>query len=127
MQPHSCIGWMKKLKKLQEIKERSLRSKTAPPTAFGQPPKGLSIDFFDHQLFNNRSTAQKTIHADTIIVAFLPDSSQSIQGIQHPDEKLSHKKFIEKYWDELTQKYELSHEIPVDEDYNESNSGDEDI
>ncbi|MBW0496583.1 hypothetical protein O181_036298 [Austropuccinia psidii MF-1] len=39
--------------------------------------------------------------------------------------KISDKKFSEKYWDELTQKYDLSHEIPSDEDDNESNSEDE--
>ncbi|MBW0559816.1 hypothetical protein O181_099531 [Austropuccinia psidii MF-1] len=108
-------------------KHQRIRSKTAPPTTFGRPPKGLPIDFFDPQWFNNCSPAQKPIHADTMRVAFLPDSSQSIRGIQHPDEKLSYKKFSEKYWDELTQKYDLSHEIPADEDDDESNSEDEDI
>ncbi|MBW0476371.1 hypothetical protein O181_016086 [Austropuccinia psidii MF-1] len=60
-------------------------------------------------------------------VAFFPDSSQSIQGIQHPDEKMSERKFSKKYWDELTHKYGLSLEIPADEDDDESNSEDEDI
>ncbi|MBW0482746.1 hypothetical protein O181_022461 [Austropuccinia psidii MF-1] len=108
-------------------KHQRIISETAPATTFGRPPNGLPIDFFDHQWFNNCSPAQKTIHANTMKVAFLPDSSQSIGGIQHPDEKLSDKKFSEKYWDQLTKKYDLSHEIPADEDDDESNSDYEDI
>ncbi|MBW0471057.1 hypothetical protein O181_010772 [Austropuccinia psidii MF-1] len=46
---------------------------------------------------------------------------------KHPIEKLSDKKFSEKYWDQLTQKYDLSHETPTYEDGHESNSEDEDI
>ncbi|MBW0478446.1 hypothetical protein O181_018161 [Austropuccinia psidii MF-1] len=108
-------------------KHHRIISKDALPTTLGRPPKGLPIDFFDHQWFNNCSPAQKTIHADTMRVAFLPEASQSIKGIQNPEEKLSDKKFSEKYWDQLTQKYDLSHEIPADEDDDESNSEDEDI
>ncbi|MBW0468920.1 hypothetical protein O181_008635 [Austropuccinia psidii MF-1] len=92
---------------------------------------GLQKDYPFIFLIINGSTIvlllKKTIHGNTMKVAFLPDASQSIRGIQHPDEKMSYKKFSEKYWDELTQKYDLSHEITADEDDNESNSEDEDI
>ncbi|MBW0475876.1 hypothetical protein O181_015591 [Austropuccinia psidii MF-1] len=76
-------------------KHQCIISKAALPTTFGWPPKGLRIDFFDHQW--------------------------------HPNEKLSDKKFSEIYWDQLTQKYDLSHETTTYEDGHESNSEDEDI
>ncbi|MBW0541517.1 hypothetical protein O181_081232 [Austropuccinia psidii MF-1] len=55
-------------------------------------------------------------------VAFLPNTIQSIRGIQHPD-----KWFSEKYWEQVTQEYDLSHEIAVDEDDDESSSDYEDV
>ncbi|MBW0496502.1 hypothetical protein O181_036217 [Austropuccinia psidii MF-1] len=58
---------------------------------------------------------QKTVIADYLNVAFLPDASASIWGIQHTNEKLSDKKFTEKYWDKVIGPYDISHEIPNEE------------
>ncbi|MBW0582234.1 hypothetical protein O181_121949 [Austropuccinia psidii MF-1] len=58
-------------------------------------------------------------------IAFFPDASQSIRGIQHPNEKMNDKRFAEKYWEQATQKYDLSHEIHGD-DSDESESDSED-
>ncbi|MBW0515845.1 hypothetical protein O181_055560 [Austropuccinia psidii MF-1] len=108
-------------------KHQRIITEHPPTTRFGRAPKGLPIDFFDYQWFNACSPAQKTIHAETMKVAFLPDAIQSIRGIQHPDEKLSDKRFSEKYWEQVTQEYDLSHEIAVDEDDDESSSDYEDV
>ncbi|MBW0481793.1 hypothetical protein O181_021508 [Austropuccinia psidii MF-1] len=59
-------------------------------------------------------------------IAFLPDASQSICGIQHPDQKMNHKRFYEKYWEQATHKYNLSHEIHGN-DSDESESVSDDI
>ncbi|MBW0575620.1 hypothetical protein O181_115335 [Austropuccinia psidii MF-1] len=92
-----------------------------------QPPKGLPIDFYDPTWFNNCPVGKKTILADAFKVAFLPNASQSIRGVQHPDERLSDRNFTEKYWEINTEKYDLSHEIAREDedsesDYNEAES-----
>ncbi|MBW0487262.1 hypothetical protein O181_026977 [Austropuccinia psidii MF-1] len=96
------------------------------PTIFGRVPKGLPIDFYNHDWYNNCTAAQKTIYGDTMKISFFPDASQSICGIQHPGEKMNDKRFSEKYWEKATQKYNLSHEIYGD-DSDESESDSEDI
>ncbi|MBW0493901.1 hypothetical protein O181_033616 [Austropuccinia psidii MF-1] len=58
-------------------------------------------------------------------IAFLPDTSQSIHGIQHPNKQMNEKRFSKKYWEKATQKYNLSHEIHGD-DSDESESDSED-
>ncbi|MBW0558805.1 hypothetical protein O181_098520 [Austropuccinia psidii MF-1] len=93
-----------------------IESKTANPTAFGHVPKGLPMDFFDPEWFNNCSPAQKTSCANIMSITFLPDILRSIQGKQHPDEKLGDKKFSEKYWEEATKDYDLSHKIAGEDD-----------
>ncbi|MBW0579259.1 hypothetical protein O181_118974, partial [Austropuccinia psidii MF-1] len=108
-------------------KHQRIITEHPPTTRFGQAPKGLPINFFDYQWFNACSPAQKTIHAKTMKVVFLPDAIKSIRGIHHPDEKFSDKWFSEKYWEQVTQEYDLSHEIAVDEDDDESSSDYEDV
>ncbi|MBW0588768.1 hypothetical protein O181_128483, partial [Austropuccinia psidii MF-1] len=83
-------------------------------------PKGLPIDFYDPSWFNSRSAGQKTITADAFNVAFLPDASQSLRGAQHPDERLGDRKFTDKYWDILIEPYDISHEIPNEEELDET-------
>ncbi|MBW0539241.1 hypothetical protein O181_078956 [Austropuccinia psidii MF-1] len=92
-----------------------IESETSKPTAFGRVPKGLPIDFFDPEWFNNSSLAQKTSCANIMSIAFLPDKLQSIRGKQHPEKKLGDKQFSQKYWEEETQDYDLSHK-PAGED-----------
>ncbi|MBW0523415.1 hypothetical protein O181_063130 [Austropuccinia psidii MF-1] len=103
-----------------------IESKNPNPTTFGRVPQGLPIDFFDPEWYNDCPPAQKTLCADIMSIAFLPDAMKSIRGIQHPDEKLGDKRFSEKYWDEATQPYDLSHEIAAEDDDNESNLDSED-
>ncbi|MBW0592535.1 hypothetical protein O181_132250 [Austropuccinia psidii MF-1] len=84
------------------------------------PPKGLPIHFYDPSWFNNCPPGQKTTIADSFNVAFLPDASQSIRGIQHPDERLNDQSFTEKYWEECAESYDLSHEIAREDEDLES-------
>ncbi|MBW0485161.1 hypothetical protein O181_024876 [Austropuccinia psidii MF-1] len=98
-----------------------IESKNSNPTAFGQVPQGLPIAFFDPEWYNDCPPAKKTLCDDIISIAFLPDATESIRGIQHPYEKLGNKRFSEKYWDEATQPYDLSHEITAKDDDDESN------
>ncbi|MBW0535598.1 hypothetical protein O181_075313 [Austropuccinia psidii MF-1] len=75
------------------------------------PPKGLPIDFYNLSWFNNFPPGQKTTVADSFNVAFFSDASQSVCGIQHPDERLNNQNLTEKYWGKCAESYELSHEI----------------
>ncbi|MBW0587812.1 hypothetical protein O181_127527 [Austropuccinia psidii MF-1] len=84
------------------------------------PPKGLPIDFYDPSWFNNCPPGQKTTVADSFNIAFLPDASQSILGIQHPDERLNDQNFTEKYWEKCAEYYDLSHEIAREDEDLES-------
>ncbi|MBW0580121.1 hypothetical protein O181_119836 [Austropuccinia psidii MF-1] len=81
-----------------------------------QVPRGLPIDFHEPSWFNNRKAGQKTLTADSFNVAFLPDASESLRGIQHPDERLGDRNFTQKYWDQLIEPYYISHEITNEED-----------
>ncbi|MBW0581405.1 hypothetical protein O181_121120 [Austropuccinia psidii MF-1] len=83
-------------------------------------PKGLPIDFYDPSWFNSRSAGHKTLIADAFNIAFLPDASQSLRGIQHPNERLGDKKFTDKYWDQVIDRYDISHEIPNEEELDDS-------
>ncbi|MBW0506906.1 hypothetical protein O181_046621 [Austropuccinia psidii MF-1] len=78
-------------------------------------PKGLPINFYDPSWFNSRSAGQKTLISDAFNIAFLPDASQSLRGIQHPNERLGDNKFTDKYWDQVIDGYDISHEIPDEE------------
>ncbi|MBW0589510.1 hypothetical protein O181_129225 [Austropuccinia psidii MF-1] len=83
-------------------------------------PKGLPINFYDPCWFNSLSARQKTLIADAFNIAFLPDASQSLRGIQHPNERLGDKKFTNKYWDQVIDRDDISHEIPTEEELNDS-------
>ncbi|PLW47669.1 hypothetical protein PCASD_04050 [Puccinia coronata f. sp. avenae] len=90
---------------------------------FTKTPTGLPIDFYDPDWFNDLLPAQKHKAANIWLVNFLPDANQSLLGKQHPDEKLCDSKLINKYWEELTKPYDLSHEIkPVEDDESSSDS-----
>ncbi|MBW0535668.1 hypothetical protein O181_075383 [Austropuccinia psidii MF-1] len=85
-----------------------------------QVPKGLPINFHDPSWFNSRSAGQKTLTADAFNIAFLPDASQSLRGIQHSDDRLGDKKFTSKYWDQVIYHYNISHEIPNEDELDDS-------
>ncbi|MBW0473735.1 hypothetical protein O181_013450 [Austropuccinia psidii MF-1] len=78
-------------------------------------PKGLPIDFYDPKWFN-RCTAGQKRSADAFKIAFLPDASKSLLGNQYTDERLSDKRFTEKYWEKAIEPYDITHELANDED-----------
>ncbi|MBW0494962.1 hypothetical protein O181_034677 [Austropuccinia psidii MF-1] len=83
--------------------------------------KSLPIDFYDSKWFNDCPIGEKTVLANSFEVSFLPNASQSIRGIQHPDKRLSDRKFTEEFRDKCTAPYDLSHKISKkDDDYDES-------
>ncbi|MBW0590703.1 hypothetical protein O181_130418 [Austropuccinia psidii MF-1] len=57
---------------------------------------------------------------DAFNVAFLPNASQSLRVAQHPDERLGDRKFTHKYWDQLIEPYNISHEIPNEEELDQT-------
>ncbi|MBW0551391.1 hypothetical protein O181_091106 [Austropuccinia psidii MF-1] len=83
--------------------------------------------FDDVEEIRQVAQTQKTVYGDTMKVAFLPNSLQSIRGAQHPDEKLGDKRFTEKHWEKATEQYDLSHEITAEDEDDESNSDFKDI
>ncbi|MBW0519931.1 hypothetical protein O181_059646 [Austropuccinia psidii MF-1] len=71
--------------------------------------------------------SQKREFADVHQVAFFPESSKCLLGKQHPDERLSNKRFTQKYWDQITEPCNNSHVIENDDeldvDSNTNNEG----
>ncbi|KAG0142862.1 hypothetical protein CROQUDRAFT_49646, partial [Cronartium quercuum f. sp. fusiforme G11] len=99
--------------------------KIPQPSLLVKPPKWLPIDFYDLVWYKGLGDGLKSRIADTSEVAFLPDALQSFSN--HPDKKLSDKAFIAKYYDILTQPYNLLAEVDVDEDEDDANDDSEDI
>lgn len=99
---------------------RRVRAKNPPETIFPQAPKGLPIDFYNPDWFNNKLPAQKMSLADNKLVAFLPNPVLSLSGNWNSDEWLSNKHFTDIHWERATKPYDLSYEIKPEEDDDES-------
>ncbi|KAG0143060.1 hypothetical protein CROQUDRAFT_49347, partial [Cronartium quercuum f. sp. fusiforme G11] len=95
--------------------------KVPQPSLFVKPPKQLPIDFYNPVWYEGLGEGQKQRIANTDEVAFLPNA------FDHPDKKLGDKAFIAKYYDILTQPYNLLAEADVDEDKDDENDDSEDI
>ncbi|MBW0471489.1 hypothetical protein O181_011204 [Austropuccinia psidii MF-1] len=78
-------------------------------------------------LTGQTEAGQKTLTADSFNFAFLPDASESLRGIQHPDERLGDRNFTQKYWDQPIEPYDISHEITNEEDLDTSGDSDNEI
>ncbi|MBW0460470.1 hypothetical protein O181_000185 [Austropuccinia psidii MF-1] len=87
----------------------------------------LPLDFYNAEWFNSHTPGERTVIADSGNVIFLPDASRSIWGQQHKDEKLNDKNFTQKYWDEMTEGYDLSHEISAEEEDKSKNPDSSDL
>ncbi|KAA1079345.1 hypothetical protein PGT21_008685 [Puccinia graminis f. sp. tritici] len=83
--------------------------KTPVPSKYTVAPKGLPIDFYDPQWYQQLSEVQQKTIPNTQMVAFLPNASESLQPKKqrHPDEKLKDSSFNRKYWDMLVGPYGL--------------------
>ncbi|KNZ54689.1 hypothetical protein VP01_2882g2 [Puccinia sorghi] len=111
-------------------RKRVQRRKRVPPprpadSIFPKPPKGLPLDFYDPDWFNNLLLQQRIDVADTRQVALLPDASQSLLGKQVPSEKLTDKQFNLKFFDQLSAPYDLTHEIKSYDDNEETDDEDD--
>ncbi|EGG05429.1 uncharacterized protein MELLADRAFT_107662 [Melampsora larici-populina 98AG31] len=92
--------------------QRHPRLRPAAPilSTFTRPPRGLPLDFYDSDWWNNTlSQSQRDMIGDCLNVMFLPDPSVSLLGRSHPDEKLRDRKFTEKHWARATKAYDLEH------------------
>ncbi|MBW0469787.1 hypothetical protein O181_009502 [Austropuccinia psidii MF-1] len=90
-------------------------------------PRGLLIDFYDPSWFNSHTAGHKTLTADAFNVAFLPNASESLRGIQHPNERLGDWNFTQKYWDQIIEPYDISHKLSNEEDLDTSGDSDDEI
>ncbi|EGG01780.1 uncharacterized protein MELLADRAFT_110672 [Melampsora larici-populina 98AG31] len=94
-----------------------VRPRPARQSIFTKAPKGLPLDFYDADWFNNSlSVAQRLDIADCDSVAFLPNPELSLLGKTHPDERKNDRWFNEKYWAESTKEYNLDHFIDQEPD-----------
>ncbi|KNZ52065.1 hypothetical protein VP01_3706g2, partial [Puccinia sorghi] len=111
----------------QKRVQRRKRIPSPRPAAsiFSKPPKGLPLDFYDPDWFNNLLPQQRIDVADTRQVALLPDATQSLQGKQVASEKLTDKQFNAKFFDQLSAPYDLTHEIENNDDEEETDDEDD--
>ncbi|MBW0509716.1 hypothetical protein O181_049431 [Austropuccinia psidii MF-1] len=70
----------------------------------------MPLDFYTPDWFNKLKYAQRSSIANARQVAFVPLSIVEMSKNIHPDENLCDKAFNEKYWEAVTQPYNLSHE-----------------
>ncbi|KAG0146681.1 hypothetical protein CROQUDRAFT_62540 [Cronartium quercuum f. sp. fusiforme G11] len=102
-----------------------IQVKNSPLSIFSRAPAGLPLDFYDPDWFNSMLPAQKqSLIGDQQALAFLPNPLLSLTSASAPDEKLSDKKFTEKFWNQGTQKYDLCYQIVEEEDDNSSDHSD---
>ncbi|KNZ44357.1 hypothetical protein VP01_923g3 [Puccinia sorghi] len=107
----------------------SNQSHQVPPTKhimtlFPRVPNNIPLDFYNPEWFNDLQPNVRDLVANTNSVAFLPKSSEMLQGTRNPDEKLRYKKFSENYWAQTTTKYDLKYLIEDNQD--NSDIGNED-
>ncbi|KAH9809368.1 hypothetical protein DFH28DRAFT_841996, partial [Melampsora americana] len=87
---------------------RRLRPTKPKESIFKKAPKGLPIDFYNVDWFNNTlSISQRSHMADIDNICFLPNVELSLLGKAHPDERLKDKAFTKKHWDSCAKDYNL--------------------
>ncbi|MBW0493199.1 hypothetical protein O181_032914 [Austropuccinia psidii MF-1] len=79
-------------------------------SASANVPRNMPLDFYRPDWFNKLNYAQRSSIANSKQVAFVPLSIVQMSNNIHPDENLFNKAFNEKYWEAVTQPYDLSHE-----------------
>ncbi|MBW0484217.1 hypothetical protein O181_023932 [Austropuccinia psidii MF-1] len=121
------IEKVERMEKKQSKRRNQIKVDSPSTSRYSQPPKGLPIDFYDPAWFNTRPYGKKTVLAHEFNVAFLPDASQCIHGIQHQEERLSNRSFTEKYLEQCTFSYSLSHEIAKHNEDSDSNNNEAQI
>ncbi|KAG0140621.1 hypothetical protein CROQUDRAFT_689816, partial [Cronartium quercuum f. sp. fusiforme G11] len=114
---------IKKFNKSQTKRHQQL--KNAPLSIFLRASDDLPLDFYNPNWFNSMLPAQKqSLVGDQQTLAFLPNPILSLTSASAPDERLSNKKFTEKFWNQGTQKYDLCYQIVEEEDDDSSDHSD---
>ncbi|MBW0520933.1 hypothetical protein O181_060648 [Austropuccinia psidii MF-1] len=97
-----------------QIKSAPLHPRCRPivpiRSASTKVPRNMPLDFYHPDWFNKCNYAQRSSMENSKQVAFVPLSIVKMSKNIHPDENLCNKAFNEKYWEEVTQPYDLSHE-----------------
>ncbi|MBW0555995.1 hypothetical protein O181_095710 [Austropuccinia psidii MF-1] len=71
----------------------------------------MRLDFYRPECFNKIDYGKRFLITNTKQVAIIPTNDIEISKKLNPDEKLGDKAFNKKYWDLVTEPYDLSHEI----------------
>ncbi|MBW0575178.1 hypothetical protein O181_114893 [Austropuccinia psidii MF-1] len=88
-------------------------------------PRNMPLDFYPPDWLNKLNYAQRFSIANARKVAFVPLSIVEMSNKIHTDENLRDKAFNEKYWEAVTQPYDLSHEGAESSDNNDDENSEE--
>ncbi|MBW0557671.1 hypothetical protein O181_097386 [Austropuccinia psidii MF-1] len=93
------------------------------PSQFTKAPKGMPLDFYSPDWFDQRYYSKKLFVANSWKVAFIPTDIEMSNQI-HTDERIHDKAFNQKYWEVVSQPYDLLHEIDYSSDEEEEEDDD---
>ncbi|MBW0484032.1 hypothetical protein O181_023747 [Austropuccinia psidii MF-1] len=82
------------------------------PSTFKKAPQKMPLDFHCPEWFNKIDYGKRFLIANTKQVAFIPTNDIEMSKKLNTDKKIGYKAFNKKYWDLVTEPYDLSHEIP---------------
>ncbi|KNZ51914.1 hypothetical protein VP01_3766g2 [Puccinia sorghi] len=100
------IQFLSKLALAKRSRDAGLRAITN--LAYGLGVSRLPLDFYDSSWFNSLDPSVKDTIANVERVAFLPNVSDALRAERHKHEKLSYRKFIKLFFQQLTGAYDLS-------------------
>ncbi|MBW0506181.1 hypothetical protein O181_045896 [Austropuccinia psidii MF-1] len=122
------------------IQSNKLAGKSAPlhpqclpripiPSTFKKAPQKMPLDFYCPEWFNKIDYGKQFLIANTKKVTFIPTNEIKMINKLNPDENLGYKAFNKKYWDVVTEPYDLSHQIAESskKEYEETESESNDL
>ncbi|MBW0504676.1 hypothetical protein O181_044391 [Austropuccinia psidii MF-1] len=92
-------------------KEPHCQPKAPIPSKMTKAPKLMPLDFYPPEWYKKLDYYESLINADTKNVAFIPTSDFQMSQQVNKNELIGDSKFNKKYWDIVTQPYDLFHEI----------------
>lgn len=104
-----------------------VQMKNPAPTLFPKAPKGLPIEFYNVDWYNDELPGERSTRANLDTVAFLPNPAESLH-FKNPNERMNDKNFTQKHWDRATKNYNfdfLAKDESEDEEEDDDN-GDSD-
>ncbi|MBW0544683.1 hypothetical protein O181_084398 [Austropuccinia psidii MF-1] len=96
------------------------------PSQFMKAPKGMPLDFYSPDWFNQRDYSERLFVANSRQVAFIPTDIE-MSNETHPDERIHDKAFNQKYWEVVSQPYDLLHEIAYSSDEQEDDDDESEV